>query len=276
MGCIMVLIAIGFLMWLPATPWLAIKTPTSTTLTRSHYLTGYEVVAMIDAAYIAAPSISRLSEHTEIILKQQHLSDLLNPWITAQSQFAQLISTVEPYMDYILLAQFLFISLSLSVVALALLVMFSFSTTIWQVMRGLTLALVTLLTVGMTIGGIYFLSAKLDEWLRSLSAVAVSGGYEFQNMINLRMALAAGLAALFGAGAAVLGAYLSATQAWLPPMPNYVPNPTNVMESQIDQQISKPQQTLLKTLRLAKNCGKCGQTIPANSRFCRYCGNKIE
>jgi len=310
------MLAVGVLLWLPTQPWAEVQIA----LTRDVQpvalkLTGYEGLmlasglAVIPAKVATAAGALGRQDGGGSFLAQLELSDRLQAQIAALAGQTQQLS---PLVMPVQIALFVLPALTLFV---ALTVMVSRGFFGQQLLKGMLLILLTLLTVLLTSGLMIALSERLNAVIAASQAQNVAGfpglgvtvndalpelRLTLLNRIDIRTPLIAGGVGLVGSIIALLGACLSANRAGLAPaqfaraaqqsaaaMADATPptptqrlganaNAASALQASASTPVAGAATLMPETADSSLPvCPSCGQAVTTGVKFCRSCGAKL-
>ena len=295
LGCIAVMAAIGVLLWLPTEPWARAQV----FLTRDARpimvsVTGYEALMLANGLAVGPTKIAIAAgalsgqEGGANLLTQFEMSDRL------QAQIRNIAVQTQPLSNIILPLQIALFVLPALTLFLAVIVMFSRDYFGQQLLKGVVLIMLTLLTVTLIAGLTQVASERLSAVIAA-SHVQNAAGFpglgvtvndalpelhlDLMNLIDNRTPLIAGGVAIIGSIVALLGAGLSSQK----PAMSQAQFTRAAMQSGGIVDVSPPAPTQRLTHSPSKivskttnpTCASCGQPLGVGEKFCRSCGAKL-
>jgi ribosomal protein L40E len=290
LGCLFIIVASGVLLWLPSTPWatLRLHTPaaSSATLPSTLSLNGYD-------GWFAISQMIGLTAMGPRVSQNAAMNNLVNAYVSVPTTLPTLWHTEQGSLQTSVIAlaiwQTAFLILPLITIFLAIVLLVSHSTMNWQMTRGILLLLATLATVAVMSGGMVLLSQNFDKFQVDLQTelqtkLPATDTVDLLNVMNWQLALGAGIAALFGAAAALLGASLTASPgSYALPLHTQrglaLSNAAFNLDpsSGMGEPASAANEPISKTVRLTpKPCPRCGaRDNSPNAKFCSKCGKAM-
>jgi hypothetical protein len=289
LGCLTVILAIGMLLWLPSQPWATLSIQLSADAQPiTLNATGYEALLMANGLAAlpqkAALVIGALSAQPGggSLLNQLELSERL------QLQVRDLAVQTQTLGGAVLPVQAALFILPALTIFMALIVLVSRGYFGQQLLKGVLLILLTLLTAGLFVGLTQVANERLNAVIAASQAQIAAGfpglgltvndalpelRVNLQNRIDASTPLIAGGVALIGSVVALLGACLSARKPAL--------SPAHLARAAAMQaQVAVPSGPAQPTQRLAGQsaepmCPTCGQPVTAGEKYCRSCGARL-